>query len=199
MDVDKDVTNMSSIDVLSGSVCLSSYQRIIFALENGCNGDMLEYGPVILNVADLSTLLPPDYSTKGKPIREAGHTNFVPGWLVDKVRETIDCWVYIVFWLLQRILRLKSNKKYYSLNSNNLGYLLIFNALILNFALQIIEAVLWKLRFSNPQIFYADATLCELVRRQASTRRLWLGEIFTGIEKMFIPMNITHNHWTLLV
>ncbi len=59
--------------------------------------------------------------------------------------------------------------------------------------------MLWKLCISNPETFYADATLCELVQRQSSTHRLWIGESFIDVEKMLIPMNITFNHWTLLV
>lgn len=63
------------------------------------------------------------------------------------------------------------------------------------FSLQIVDATLWKLT----KIFAADSTLCQLVKHGASTRRLWMGERFHGIEKIVIPMNITRHHWTLLI
>jgi hypothetical protein len=55
--------------------------------------------------------------------------------------------------------------------------------------LQVTEALLWKLRVLNPETFCADVTLCEVVQRQASTRRLC--EKCNAIEKIFIPINIT--------
>ncbi|XP_028414338.1 uncharacterized protein LOC114537497 [Dendronephthya gigantea] len=61
---------------------------------------------------------------------------------------------------------------------------------------KVIEAFLWKLRCSHPETFYADATLCQLVQRQASTRRLWIGEHFGSVKKIFIPMNLGGMHWT---
>ena len=60
-------------------------------------------------------------------------------------------------------------------------------------------ATLWKLTKLDQKIFAADSTLCQLVKHGASTRRLWMGERFHGIEKIVIPMNITGHHWTLLV
>lgn len=63
----------------------------------------------------------------------------------------------------------------------------------------IIDATLWQLTKRDPKVFAADSTLCQVVRHGASTRRLWMGQKFNGIEKIFIPVNIAGNHWTLLV
>ena len=44
--------------------------------------------------------------------------------------------------------------------------------------------------------------MCQIVQysqRKASTRLLWDGQSFTGIDKIIIPMNISGGHWTMLV
>ncbi|XP_066019496.1 uncharacterized protein [Pocillopora verrucosa] len=41
--------------------------------------------------------------------------------------------------------------------------------------------------------------MAEMIKRHSSTRLLWSGENFTQISKIFIPMNKSGNHWTLLV
>ena len=64
---------------------------------------------------------------------------------------------------------------------------------------QIIDATLWQLTRRQQQLFAADSTLCPVVQHGASTRRLWVGQMFKGIEKILVPMNISGVHWTLLV
>lgn len=66
------------------------------------------------------------------------------------------------------------------------------------FCCQIIDATLWQLT-RRQQLFAADSTLCPVVQHGASTRRLWVGQKFKGIEKILVPMNISGIHWMLLV
>ena len=64
---------------------------------------------------------------------------------------------------------------------------------------KVIVAVLWRLTLIHRNISVADTTMAEMVKRHSSTRLLWSGENFTQISKIFIPMNKSGNHWTLLV
>ena len=64
---------------------------------------------------------------------------------------------------------------------------------------KVIVAVLWRLTLIHRNISVADTTMAEMVKRHSSTRLLWSGENFTQISKIFIPMNKSGNHRTLLV
>lgn len=74
----------------------------------------------------------------------------------------------------------------------------ICNMFVFFFCCQIIDATLWQLTRCQ-QLFAADSTLCPVVQHGASTRRLWVGQKFKGIEKILVPMNISGIHWMLLV
>lgn len=63
----------------------------------------------------------------------------------------------------------------------------------------VVEAVLWRTTLNHSDIFVADTTMAEIVKRRSSTRLLWSGENFEQISKIFIPINKSGNHWTLLV
>ena len=80
-DSNKSLTNHSS----PTSKCFSPYERIIYAGMNRFQNNILEYGPVKLSIGDMCTLLPPGHSSEFKEIKSAVSTNFVPGWLTDKV------------------------------------------------------------------------------------------------------------------
>ena len=64
--------------------------------------------------------------------------------------------------------------------------------------MKVVEALLWKLTLQY-DVFSADSTLAELVKRGRSTRLLWSGESFTNVSKIFVPILKSGNHWTLLV
>ena len=61
------------------------------------------------------------------------------------------------------------------------------------------EAVIWRQSLHHPDVFVADTTLAEIVNRGSSTRLLWSGVSFANISKIFVPVNKSGNHWTLLV
>ena len=62
---------------------------------------------------------------------------------------------------------------------------------------------LWTLCYGRyPQqydVFAADSTLAEMIKRRRSTLLLWSGEICKNISLIFIPTVKSGNHWTLLV
>ncbi|KAK3709533.1 hypothetical protein QZH41_018989, partial [Actinostola sp. cb2023] len=63
----------------------------------------------------------------------------------------------------------------------------------------VIEGFLWQLHLHYGNIFSADASMCQIVQNNSSTKRLWHGETFKDTNKIFIPMNVHHSHWSLLV
>lgn len=136
--------------------------------------DMFHDGPAKLTVSDAWTLIHPEVAKRNINFNSA-IAGFQPGWLVDKVLFffiNIECLLHTTF--LHEMLSF-----------------FIFS--------KVIEAVLWRLTLIHRDIFVADTTMAEMVKRHSSTRLLWSGENFTQISKIFIPMNKSGNHWTLLV
>ena len=66
--------------------------------------------------------------------------------------------------------------------------------------MQVIEAYMWLLQAQNPDVFCATTTMPVIaLLPNRSTRLLWSGEDVSEVTKLFIPMNTSGTHWTLLV
>ncbi|XP_046847127.1 uncharacterized protein LOC124440740 [Xenia sp. Carnegie-2017] len=63
----------------------------------------------------------------------------------------------------------------------------------------VINAFLWKLSCEYPGVLPAESYVCQLVQRGYSTCRLWADQNFMAIDKIIFPLNMSGNHWTLLV
>ena len=65
---------------------------------------------------------------------------------------------------------------------------------------QVIEAYMWLIQAQNPHVFCATTTMPVIaLLPNRSTRLLWSEEDFSAVTKLFIPMNTSGTHWTLLV
>ena len=66
--------------------------------------------------------------------------------------------------------------------------------------IQVIDAYLWSLaQQSGGNVLAAEAYTSQIVQNNSSTRRTWSGISFTGTTMIIFPINLTGNHWTLLV
>ena len=159
----------------------------------GINDVMLEVGPARLTVSDLWTLIPPNISSQSRhsSLTTSSIKGFVKGLLVDKV-----------FFCGKSLFSVRSDNQM-QLNNPDIcnvrNHTLRIESIVFDFRVlptkKVVEAVIWRQSLHHRDVFVADTTLAEIVKRGSSTRLLWSGVSFTNISQIFVPINNSTGKW----
>ena len=62
-----------------------------------------------------------------------------------------------------------------------------------------IDGFLWLLHDIDNTVLAAECYVSNIINRGCSTRKKWANQEFTNVNWILFPMNLSSDHWTLLV